>query len=215
MLLDEHTRLAIARTQLASTEMQLRVESRRFEVAHVQLQVEAEKTGTAKAQLAVEKACRQIRQLDIELELKHASAAAAKPERDAARDVARLVDLDTQATVSQLKKEAAQLQLDGQKERAECEVDLKYQQRQVALSYLGLQQARLRNKATAKEKAEVDLALVGLGVVSPAPCIQEEPAVQFQCTCGFSSDEPVDVDSHLCMHARDAARQRAHTRAEF
>ena len=115
-LLDEHTRLAIARTQLASTEMQLRVESRRFEVAHVQLQVEAEKTGTAKAQLAVEKACRQIRQLDIELELKHASAAAAKPERDAARDVARLVDLDTQATVSQLKKEAAQLQLNAQAE---------------------------------------------------------------------------------------------------
>ena len=48
-LLNEHTRLAIARTQLASTEMQLRVESRRFEVAQVQLQVQAEKTATAKA----------------------------------------------------------------------------------------------------------------------------------------------------------------------
>ena len=69
-LLDEHTRLAIARTQLASTEMQLRVESRRFEVAQVQLQVQAEKTATAKTQLAVEKACCQIRQLGIELELK-------------------------------------------------------------------------------------------------------------------------------------------------
>ena len=57
-----------------------------------------------------------------------------------------------------------------------CEIDLEYQQRQVALSYLGLQQARLRNKAMAKEKPKVDLALVGLGVVSPAPCIQKEPA---------------------------------------
>ena len=171
--------------------------------------MQAEKTATAKAQLAVKKARRQIRQLHLELELKQASAAAAQSERDAARDVARLVDLDKQAAVSQLKKEAAQLQLDGQKERAECEVDLKYQQRQVALSYLGPQQARLRNKATAKEKAEVDLALVGHGVVSPAPCIQEEPVVQFQCTCGFSSDEPANVDLHLRMHAREAAHQRA------
>ena len=114
-LLNEHTCLAIACTQLTSTEMQLRVESRRFEVAQVQLQVQAEKAVTAKAQLAVEKARRQIRQLDIELELKQATAAMAKSERDAARDVARLVDLDKQAAISQLKKdsEAAQLQLDA------------------------------------------------------------------------------------------------------
>ena len=45
--LDEHARLAIARTQLAATEMQLRVESRRFEVAQIQLHVQAERTATA------------------------------------------------------------------------------------------------------------------------------------------------------------------------
>jgi len=76
--LDEHARLAIARTQLAATEMQLRVESRRFEVAQMQLQVQAERTATAKAQLAVEKARNQGRRLDIELEQQQTAAAAAK-----------------------------------------------------------------------------------------------------------------------------------------
>ena len=33
--------------------------------------------------------------------------------------------------------------------------------------------------------------------------------MQFRCTCGFSSDEPADVGSHLRMHAREAALQRA------
>ena len=77
------------RTQLANTEMQLRVQSRRFEVAQVQLQVQAEKTATAKAQLAVERVRCQIRQLDIDLELKQAASATAKSDRDAARDAAR------------------------------------------------------------------------------------------------------------------------------
>ena len=54
MFPDKHTCLAIARTELASTEMQLWVESHRFEVTQVQLQVQAEKTATAKAKLAVE-----------------------------------------------------------------------------------------------------------------------------------------------------------------
>ena len=104
-LMDENTCLAIAHTQLASTEMQLRVESRCFEVAQAQLQVQAEKTATANAQLAVEKARRQIRQFDIELELKQAAAATAKSDRDAACDAARKIDLDRQMAISQLMQE--------------------------------------------------------------------------------------------------------------
>ena len=172
--------------------MQLRIEDRRFDVAQVQRQVQVEKTATAKAQLAVEGARRSIRQLDIDLDKQQAAVASLKADREAARQI----DLDKQAAIAQLKKEAAQLQLDAQKERAICEVDLEYQERQVALSYLGLQQARLRNKAPAREKAEVDLALVQLGVITPAPCV-EEAAVQFRCTCGFVSTEPADIKDHL------------------
>ena len=60
----------------------------------------------------MEKARCQICQLDIELELKQGAAATAKSERDAARDMARLVDLDKQAATSQLKKEALLVDLD-------------------------------------------------------------------------------------------------------
>ena len=70
-------------------------------------------------------------------------------------------------------------------------------QRDVACSYLGLQQARLRNKAPAQEKAEVNLALIELGVVSPAPCVASEPEVGFKCTCGFASVDPEKVEGHL------------------
>ena len=64
----------------------------------------------------MEKACHQIHQLNIELELKQAAAATARLDRDADRDAARQVDLDKQAAISQLKKEAAQLQLNAQAE---------------------------------------------------------------------------------------------------
>ena len=43
----------------------------------------------------------------------------------------------------------------------------------MALSYLGLQQVRLCNKALAREKAEVNLTLVQLGVITLAPCVEE------------------------------------------
>ena len=116
--------------------MQLRVESRRFEVAQVQLQVQAEKTATAKAQLAVEKARRQIRQLDIELELKQAASATAKSGRDAARDAARQIDLDKQAAISQLKKDAAQLQLNAQHGRVVSDEDVEFQWQEAAQAYI-------------------------------------------------------------------------------
>ena len=66
----------------------------------------------------------------------------------------------------------------------------------MALSYLGLQQAHPHNKAPAQEKAEVNLTLVQLSVITPAPCV-EEAAVQLRCTCGFVSTEPTDIDNHL------------------
>ena len=116
--LHEEARVVAARLHHASGELQLRIESRRFEIAQVQLQVQAEKTATAKAQLAVEKARNRGRQLDIELELKKAGSTAAKSEADAARSAARLLDLDKQAALAAVKKEAAQLQLDGQQQRA-------------------------------------------------------------------------------------------------
>ena len=209
-LLDEHTRLAIARTQLASTEMQLRVEGRRFEVAQVQLQVQAEKTATAKAQLAVEKARRQIRQLDIELELKQAAAATAKSERDAARDVARLVDLDKQAAISQLKREAAQLQLDAQHERAVSVADVASSSGRRwpgrARAYIRLQQARLRNKTTPKTTADVDAALVDLGVLQP----RADPQWQCEFNCGFSTDDQTELAEH---HSECRTDDRGFTRA--
>ena len=209
-LLDDRTRLAIARTKLAANELQLRIESRRFEVAQVQLQVQVEKTSTAKAKLAVEKTRRQICQLDIELEQKQVAAPAVKSERDSARDAARQSDLDRQTAICLLKKEAAQLQLDARQERGTSDVDVEFQRQETARTYIGLEQARVRNKRTAAARSEADAALIQLGVVSPAPCIEEEElAVQLQCTCGFSSDEPADVGSHLRMHAREAAPQRA------
>ena len=60
------------------------------------------------------------------LERKQAAAATAKSERDAARDVARPVDLDKQAAILQLKKDsgAAQLQLDAQHKRAVLDADM-------------------------------------------------------------------------------------------
>ena len=167
---DEHARLALARLQLQQAELQLRIEDRRFDVAQDQLRVQVEKTATATAQLAVEEARHSVRQWELGLEKQQATSASLR----ASREVARHVDLDKQAAIAQLKKETAQLQFDAQKERAICEVDLEYQQREVARSYLGLQQARLRNMAPAKEKAEVDLALMELGVVSPAPLLQSE-----------------------------------------
>ena len=111
--LNEEARVVAARLHHASNELQLRIESRRFETAQLQLQVQVEKTSTAKAQLAVEKARNRGRQLDIELELKRAGSTAAKSEADAARSAARLLDLDKQAALAAVKKEAAQLQLDG------------------------------------------------------------------------------------------------------
>ena len=54
--LQEEARVVAARLHHASNELQLRIESRRFETAQLQLQVQVEKTSTAKAQLAVEKA---------------------------------------------------------------------------------------------------------------------------------------------------------------
>ena len=209
--LDEHARLAIARTQLAATEMQLRVESRRFEVAQMQLQVQAEKTATAKAQLAVEKARNRGRQLDIELELKSAATATAKSDRDVARDVARQADLNKQVAVAQLKKDAAQLQLDAQAKRAvTTDLDLQLQQRQMARAYVGLQQTRLRNEQDPQVQLTVDAALVDLGVIKPYAEPQwDEPQLDFQCTCGFSTEDPAEVDMHLDMHADEAEKEAA------
>ena len=65
--LQEDARVVTAGLHHASNELQLCIESWRFEVAQVQLQVQAERTATAKARLAVEKARNQGRRLDIEL----------------------------------------------------------------------------------------------------------------------------------------------------
>ena len=110
-----------------------------------------EKASTAKSQLAVEKTRQQIRQLDIELpvEQKQAAAAAVKSEQDAARDAACQSDLDRQTTICLLKKEAAQLQLDAQQGRGASDVDVEFQRQETARAYIGLEQARLRNKQAA------------------------------------------------------------------
>ena len=163
--LNEEARVVAARLHHASNELQLRIESRRFETAQLQLQVQVEKTSTAKVQLAVEKARNRGRQLDIELELKRAGSTAAKSEADAARSAARLLDLDKQAALAAVKKEAAQLQLDGQQQRALSDADLQWEQQQTARAYIGLQTARLRNQQNKGAAAEVDTALIHLGVL--------------------------------------------------
>jgi hypothetical protein len=193
--LDEHARLAIARTQLASTEMQLRVESRRFEVAQVQLQVQAERTATAKAQLAVEKTRRQIRQLDIELELKQADSATAKSAAAADRDAARLLDLDKQMALAEAKKANTELQLDVQQARALSDADLQWEQQQTARAYIGLQTARLRNQQNKGAAAEVDTALIHLGVL---PSLEAE----WQCAfdCGFATADQTELEQHQAAH---------------
>ena len=211
--MQDDTRLVCARPSLhhASNELQLRIETRRFETAQLQLRIQVEKTSTAKAQLAVEKARRQIRQLDIELELKSAATATAKSDRDVARDVARQADLNKQVAVAQLKKDAAQLQLDAQDKRAvTTDLDLQLQQRQMARAYVGLQQTRLRNEQDPQVQLAVDAALVDLGVIKPYGEPQwDEPELDFQCTCGFSTEDPAEVDMHLDMHADEAEKEAA------
>ena len=207
----DDTRQICARLHHASNELQLRIESRRFETAQLQLQVQVEKTSTAKAQLAVEKARNRGRQLDIELELKSAATATAKSDRDVARDVARQADLNKQVAVAQLKKDAAQLQLDAQAKRAvTTDLDLQLQQRQMARAYVGLQQTRLRNEQDPQVQLAVDAALVDLGVIKPYAEPQwDEPQLDFQCTCGFSTEDPAEVDMHLDMHADEAEKEAA------
>ena len=209
--MQDDTRLVCARLHHASNELQLRIETRRFETAQLQLQIQVEKTSTAKAQLAVEKARRQIRQLDIELELKSAATATAKSDRDVARDVARQADLNKQVAVAQLKKDAAQLQLDAQDKRAvTTDLDLQLQQRQMARAYVGLQQTRLRNEQDPQVQLAVDAALVDLGVIKPYAEPQwDEPQLDFQCTCGFSTEDPAEVGMHLDMHADEAEKEAA------
>merc|ERR1711998_761454 len=187
--LQDDARVAAAQLHHASNLLQLQIESRRNETALIQLQVQAEKTATAKAQLAVEKARNRGRQLDIELELKSAATATAKSDRDVARDVARQADLNKQVAVAQLKKDAAQLQLDAQDKRAvTTDLDLQLQQRQMARAYVGLQQTRLRNEQEPQ---------------------WDEPELDFQCTCGFSTEDPAEVDMHLDMHADEAEKEAA------
>ena len=193
--MQDDTRQICARLHHASNELQLRIESRRFETAQLQLQVQVEKTSTAKAQLAVEKARNRGRQLDIELELKRAGSTAAKSEADAARSAARLLDLDKQAALAAVKKEAAQLQLDGQQQRALSDADLQWEQQQTARAYIGLQTARLRNQATKKATAEVDTALIHLGVL---PSLEAE----WQCAfdCGFATADQTELEQHQAAH---------------
>jgi hypothetical protein len=167
--LNDETRLAIARSNYAQAEVQLRIENQRAATAQIQLQVQMEKTATAKAQLAVEKTRRQIRQLDIELELKQADSAAAKSTAAANRDAARLLDLDKQMALAEVRKAATELQLDVQNKRALTDLDVQMQQAEVARAYIGLQQARLRNKQDTQVQSAVDADLVHLGVLPPRP----------------------------------------------
>ena len=193
--MQDDTRQICARLHHASNELQLRIESRRFETAQLQLQVQVEKTSTAKAQLAVEKARNRGRQLDIELELKRAGSTAAKSEADAARSAARLLDLDKQAALAAVKKEAAQLQLDGQQQRALSDADLQWEQQQTARAYIGLQTARLRNQQNKGAAAEVDTALIHLGVL---PSLEAE----WQCAfdCGFATADQTELEQHQAAH---------------
>ena len=111
--------------------------------------------------------------------------------------------------VAQLKKDAAQLQLDAQDKRAvTTDLDLQLQQRQMARAYVGLQQTRLRNEQDPQVQLAVDAALVDLGVIKPYAEPQwDEPQLDFQCTCGFSTEDPAEVDMHLDMHARRRSRE--------
>ena len=211
--LDEHARLAIARTQLAATEMQLRVESRRFEVAQMQLQVQVERTATAKAQLAVEKARNQGRRLDIELEQQQTAATAAKTAAASTRDASRLVDLDKQAAIAHTKKEAAQLQLDAQAKRAvNTDLDLQLQQRQMARAYVGLQQTRLRNEQDPQVRSS-PLTQPSWTSVSSSPMESRSgmspSSISSAPSCGFSTEDPAEVDMHLDMHADEAEKEAA------
>jgi hypothetical protein len=91
----------------------------------------------------------------------------------------------------------AQLQLDAQCQRGVSDLHRQYQRQETARAFIGLEQAHLRNKQTAAARSEADAALVQLGVVSPAPCLESELEVQLKCSCGFSSTDPAAVEAHL------------------
>ena len=52
--------------------------------------------------------------------------------------LACLIWISTQAALAAVKKEAAQLQLDGQQQRALSDADLQWEQQQTARAYIGL-----------------------------------------------------------------------------
>ena len=111
---------------------------------------------------------------------------------DSARDASRLLELDKQAPVVQIKKEAAQLHLHAQQERGATELDLTYQRQETARAFLGLEQARLRNRQTEAARAEADAALVELGVLQPRP----DPRWHCAFDCGFSTDKQAELQEH-------------------
>ena len=122
------------------------------------------------------------------------AAAAAKSAADSARDASRLLDLDKQTAIAQVKKEAAQLHLHAQQERGATDLDLTYQQRETARAFMGLEQARLRNEQTEAARAEADAALrlIELGV------LQSRPSPTWQCAfdCGFCTTDPTELQEH-------------------
>ena len=92
----------------------------------------------------------------------------------------------------QIKKEAAQLHLHAQQERGATELDLTYQRQETARAFLGLEQARLRNRQTEAARAEADAALVELGVLQPRP----DPRWHCAFDCGFSTDKQAELHEH-------------------
>ena len=78
---------------------------------------------------------------------------------------------------------------------------MRYEQQQTAPAYIGLQQARLRNKQDTQVQSAVDADLVHLGVLPPRP----EPKWQCAFDCGFSTADPAELQEHQadCEEATD------------
>ena len=80
----------------------------------------------------------------------------------------------------------------AQVERAVGDVDMHFQQNETARAFVALQQARRCSKLTSKTTANVDAALVGLGVLQP----HADPQRQCEFNCGFSTEDQTELAKH-------------------
>jgi len=103
--------------------------------------------------------------------------------------------------LAEAKKANTELQLDVQQARALSDADLQWEQQQTARAYIGLQTARLRNQQNKKAAAEVDTALIHLGVL---PSLEAE----WQCAfdCGFATADQTELEQHQAAHYESTER---------